>query len=173
MRRGTARWAPVLALLLLAGCGRGQDAATAPDPCPPTCPGTPTPVPSPTGTDPAEGSAAYDALVVEPEAGELARGGNDEDAELTGRTFAVVVPAGSRLRTRAVCQGRTRVTVATEPPSDAESELACTEGTPAEIIVEEPAAHPAAATYTVTVTAPAPARWYVVVSAVEGPAAGS
>lgn len=172
--RGRARrLALVSALVVLAGCG-GQDAvAPPPDPCPPTCPGSPSPVPAPTGTDPAEGSAAYDALVVEPEPGELARGGNDEDAALTVRDFDILVTAGARLRTRTVCQGRTAVTVTTDPPSGAESELPCTEDALAELIVEEPAAHPVDVAYHVVVTAPEPSRWYVVLSAVEGSPAPS
>ena len=120
----------------------------------------------PTGDAPVEGSAAYDAVVVEPQPGELARGGNDEDAALTGRTFEVVVPAGSRLRTRTVCLGRTEVVLTTEPPSAAESDLVCAEDEPREIVVEDPAVQPAATSFTVAVRAAAPARWYAVVSAV-------
>lgn len=162
--------AALLGLGLLPGCGGSPTAAPPPvEPCPPTCPGSRSPLPPPTGSDPVEGNAAYDALVIEPEPGELARGGNDEDAELTGRAFSVVVPAGSRLRTRVVCQGRTTVSVTTAPESDAESELDCTETEPREVIVAEQQVHSAGTAYLVTVAAPAPVRWYVVLSAVAGP----
>ena len=160
----------LVVLALLSGCATPAADPAPPDPCPPTCPGSAAPVPAPTGTDPAEGSAAYDALVVGPEPGELARGGNDEDVSATGRTFQVTVPAGARLRSRTVCQGRTTVTVTTQPSSGAESELACTEGAPAEVIVEEPSVQATATAYAVRVDAPAPSRWYAVLSAVAGPA---
>lgn len=158
----------LLLAVLVTGCGATTPAPAAsgtPDPCPPTCPGTAAPVPTPTGTPPAEGSAAWDALVIASQPGELARGGNDTDASQTGQTFIVTVPAGGRLATHAVCQGRTAVTVTTDPPSDAETQLACTEAAPAEVVVVEPVGQPVARTLTVRVAAPAPARWYVVVSA--------
>ena len=136
-----------------------------PDPCPPVCPGAATPPPEPAGPAPEEGSAAYDALVVEPGPGELARLGNDRDAELTGGRLDVVVPAGSRLVTRLVCAGRTAVTVTTSPPSDAEAELACGSAEPTELIVEQSQPVPGDTAYRVRVEAPAPARWYVVLSA--------
>ena len=81
------------------------------------------------------------------------------------------MPAGSRLRTRAVCQGRAAVTVTTAPVSDAESELPCTEAQPTEVVVEERQVHDADTAYAVTVTAPGPSRWYAVVSSVPGPPA--
>ncbi len=165
------RLGAALLMAVLIGCGSSNDRAAAPppDPCPPTCPGSLAPLPSPTGSDPPEGSAAYDALVVAPEPGELARGGNDADASLTMRTFDVTVPAGSRLRTRTVCQGRTSVTVRIDPASQAESELPCTEDAPHELIVEEQEQRVTNTAYRVVVTAPSPARWYAVLSAVPGP----
>lgn len=69
------------------------------------------------------------------------------------------------LRSRTVCQGRTSVTVTTAPASGAQSELACTEQSPDEVVVQDPSPRPADTAYRVTVTAPAPVRWYAVVSA--------
>ena len=82
------------------------------------------------------------------------------------RVFRVTVPAGSRLRTRAVCEGRTDLSVQAEPFAYAAFSLPCEEGRPREVTVEAPEPAPAATGYTVTVTAPAPSRWYAVVSAV-------
>ena len=174
-RLGVSRAGLGAALLLVAlvGCRSADPVVAAPDPCPPTCPGSAAPVPSPTSSDPPEGSAAYDALVVAPGPSELARGGNDVDAALTQRTFDVTVPVGSRLRSRTVCQGRTSVTVRIDPASQAESELPCTEDAPHELIVEEQEQRPTDTVYRVVVTAPSPARWYAVLSAVPGPAAGA
>lgn len=157
-----------LALALLGACG-GTGSGTPPlAACPPTCPGTAAPAPPPTDSLPADGSAAWDALVVAPQPGELARGGNDTDAGRTGESFSVVVPAGLRLRSRTVCQGRTSVTVTTDPPSGAESQLACHEAAPDEVIVQEQTVRSTATSYVVTVAAPAPVRWYAVLAAVPG-----
>ena len=115
----------------------------------------------PPGTDPAEGSAFWDALRIEPLPGQLAAAGNDVAVARTSARLTAVVRPGHRLGVQAVCEGRTAVTVTTEPPSAVAVELPCGfEGAPREIGVEDPTGVAAATTYRITVSAPAPSRWY-------------
>ena len=126
--------------------------------------------PAPAASPPAEGSAAYAALVIEPVPGQLAAAGNDADVARTGGQLVVTVPAGGRLGVQAVCEGAARLTVTVEPAGDAfpggvATDFPCGDGAPRESTVEEPAPGAAPAARTVTVTAPAPSRWYVAVYA--------
>ena len=124
-------------------------------------PGAPAPLP------PDEGSAAYDALVVAPAPGQLGRGGNDADASLTTLELRVVLPTGARLRSQVVCEGTAALELRTVPESGAASALECgAGGVPAELVVEDPVPAAADTAYEVVVTAPAPSRWYAVLSAV-------
>ena len=116
---------------------------------------------------PEEGSAAYDALVIAPGPGELGRGGNDADAALTTLALRVVLPAGTRLRSQAVCEGTAVIELRTVPESGAASALDCgVGGVPAELVVEDPVPAATDTAYEVVVSAPAPSRWYAVLSAV-------
>lgn len=164
------------ALLLLAACSGGDAAGL--DPCslrqgtevPAGCEPQAVPTAAPPGAPapPAdEGSAAYDALVVAAGPGDLARGGNDADAALTTLSLPVVLPRGTRLRSRVVCEGTTVLVLRTVPESGAASALDCgAGGVPAELVVEDQVPAATDTAYEVVVTAPAPSRWYAVVSAV-------
>lgn len=170
-----------LALLFLTACTGGsapavEPSAAAPDPCsevgatsvPASCiPGESGDfgaIPAQSGSPPTS-STSIPPVTAPPVPGELARGGNDKDPAQTTQTFAVTLPPGQRLRTTLACQGATTVRLVTSPQSGAEQEFACGYELPAELTVEDSVPTKAATRYTVTVTAPAPARWYVVVSA--------
>lgn len=158
-------WVAALgALLVLTGCGSSDDVAAR---------STATPTPSecetalscatatPPGTPPPEGSAFWDALTIEALPGQLKAVGNDVDVARTSAAFRVTVHAGHRLGVQAVCEGRTAVVVQTVPDTAAAVDLTCGfDGKPAEVGAVDPTAVSAATTYQVSVSAPAPARWF-------------
>jgi hypothetical protein len=182
MRR-TSFLAPFL--LLLSACSGSSGDATAdpatgmPDPC--NVPGaTAVPAsclpgegdfnarPSESGTPPTD-AAAISPLTIPPSSGELARGGNDRDPSLSTARFTVVLPAGQRLSTTLACQGAHDVTLTTQPKSEAEQTFGCGYATPTQLTVEDSVAAKATMTFVVTVTAGAPARWYVVIAGTKAP----
>jgi hypothetical protein len=170
------------ALLLLSACGgsSGDGEPTIADECskagatsiPASCvPGEGGPfdaIPSQSGAPPSR-AADIPPVTTPPLEGELARGGNDTDASLTTRTFTVTLPAGQRLRTTLACQGAPTVVLKTTPKSRAEQEFACGYQAPAELTVEDSVPVSRPTTFSVTVTADGPARWYVVISGTSAP----
>ena len=174
---------PVLAL---AGCAGGEKAGPAPsgspapgavaDPCasadltadvPQECvPGgsDPDALPTPSGPPPAEGSAFYDAVVIDDQPGVLQGAGNDQDVARTTSSFSVTVQPGMRIASRSVCEGRTNVVIETVPDSGAATTFSCGfTGAPAEFAVEDSVPVTTPTTFRVTVTVPAPARWYTTI----------
>ncbi|MCW2778481.1 MAG: hypothetical protein JWN17_2206 [Frankiales bacterium] len=124
-----------------------------------------TPTAKPTGS-----SADLASVVLPEDPQDLARGGNDTDPTKKTQTFKVVVPAGSRLRTTAACEGADKIVLTTVPDSAAAQEFTCGfEGTPAELTVEDSVPVKTATTFTVTVTTTPPSRWYVAVGATSAP----
>lgn len=117
---------------------------------------------APTGAAPTSGSAAYKPLVLKPETGQLKATGNDVDVAKTSDTFSVTVRPGYRIGVHAVCEGRTDVKVTTVPDSGAALSFSCGfEGFPAEIGTADPVLVKVATTYKVSVSVPAPARWFL------------
>lgn len=184
MTRAIRNRALVPLFALIAGCSGSSSptAAPSPDPCkdakaesvPASCipgeQGAFEAAPSQSGSPPS--SSERIPPVTSPSVpGELARGGNDKDPSVTTRNFTVTLPAGQRLVTTLACQGARDVVLTTKPRSGAEQEFACGYTVPAELTVEDPTPARAATTYVVTVTAKAPARWYVVISASSQPVA--
>ena len=176
----------LIAMLLMAtacsSSGGGGTAArsTAPDPCAnPTATEVPAScipgeggnfeaIPSQSGAPPTS-SAAIPAITQPAEPGELARGGNNQDASLTTKAFVVTLRAGQRLRTTLACQGAHNVVLTTTPTSAAEQTFACSYTSVAQLTVEDSVRVKTATRFVVKVAAPAPARWYVVISGISTP----
>lgn len=176
---------PLLVVVSLSACSSGgttsgPTAVTRPTGCPPNEAPEIRPecvedsqdfdaVATPTGAAPS-GSDAIAPVTLAKQPGDLALGGNEKDPAKTTQTFTVTVPAGSRLRTTAACEGRNQIAVTVSPQSAAAQEFTCGfEGAPAELTVEDSMPVRSPTTFTVTVTAKPPSRWFVAIGATDAP----
>lgn len=132
----------------------------------------PSPAPASTVSAPSS-SAAIPAVQFDRQPGDLAVGGNDEDPTKQEQVFTVTVAAGARLSVSVACRGFAEMDVTTEPKTLAEVTLPCGDVDPVELTVLDPELLEAPVTYRVTVTSPAPSRWYVALGSVTEPAATS
>ena len=125
---------------------------------------------TPTAPPPPGVTSAFPPLQVEPIDGELARADNNTEADRTTQTLTVTVRKGNRLGIQAACEGFSTFVAATTPESEAAFEFDCGfEGDPTELGVETSTPVEADTTFTVTVGAPAPARWAAVVYETDEP----
>lgn len=115
-------------------------------------------------------SASIPAVVLTRQPGDLVAGGNDVDPSLTTRTFTVTVAAGARLSATSACRGFAELEVRSVPPTKIAHTLPCGQDQAIDLTVLDPTLLSKRQTYQVTVTAPAPSRWFLVLGSVTRPA---